>query len=65
MTDEEAYRQGKRIADDMVRSGRAIRIGGSSSYGRSRASRPTSAKGAWVAVIVVAALIVLLVWLFK
>ena len=45
MTDEEAYRQGKRIADDMVRSGRAIQIGGSSGDERARSGRPTNTRG--------------------
>ena len=66
MTDEEAYRYGKRIADDMVRSGRAIRIGDSGGgYRRSSAGCPKSAKGVWICVIVVVAVIVLLILLSK
>ena len=60
MNDEEAYQHGKRIADELVRSGRAIRIG------ESGGSRSGAQVVVWAGVIVaiVLAAIVLAAWLF-
>ncbi len=64
MTDEEAYRFGKRIADDMVRSGRAIRLGdGGGGYRHRRG--PSNQVAKWMVLAVVIGVVVLLVWIAK
>ena len=63
MTDDEAYRYGKQIADQWVRSGRAIRLG---SGGESR--RPTAGGTSgygWLGLAIIVGLIVLFVWLLN
>jgi hypothetical protein len=71
MTDEEAYRYGKQMADQLVRSGRAIRIGDDSGnirrprVGGRIPAKQERRKEFWIGVIAVVAAVALLMLLFK